>query len=114
MFVAPFIVFDKHHQLTEYFAKVTSVNFIDDEEIGASIILGTLAEVEEYSVSHNKALFRRTNALNEVFISIGLVELNHFDTRVVLFAKDRICDLFGKEGLSNTGRALKNDVFLSF
>ena len=107
------VVLNEHHQFAQYLAEVATVDFIDDEEVRAVVVLGPLAEVIEDAVTHHEAFLRRADALDEILVAVGLVELDHLDAGVVFFTKDGVCNLLGEEGLAYTGRALQNDVLLA-
>ena len=50
------VVLDEHHQFAQYLTEVATVDFINDEEVRAVVVLGSLAEVVEDTVAYHEAI----------------------------------------------------------
>ena len=57
-----------------------------------------------------RAFGRWPEALNEIFIRVGLVELDRCDTSRVIGPDQRLCDSGCHERFADTGRTLENEV----
>ena len=110
-----FVRFDEHHQLAEDLAEVAAVDLVNDEHKRAlAIEAGAVAEVVEDTIpSLEAARLARTIALDEVLVGVGLVELDHFHVAFVLLRQKGVGKTSSDKGFANTGRALKDHVFLS-
>ena len=79
VFVGSLVAFDEHHEFAEDLAEVAPVYFVDDEYVLLTrVCLGFFAEIVEDAVLEGEVfVFRWTVALDEVFIGVRLVKLDH-------------------------------------
>ena len=70
--------------------------------------------VEDAGFEGEPALFGGPEALDEVLVGVGLVELDHLDGAVVLVADQAPGDPAGDEGLAGAGWALEDEVLAGF
>lgn len=99
-----FVGLYQHHQLTQNLADVSSVYLVDDEDkllVRRTSCLA--AEVKENAIPPFKAaLLRRTDALHEILIAVGLMKLYHLDILILHKANQLIGYLSGQKGFAHT------------
>src|SRR5439155_25634106 len=107
------IRFNHHQQLTEDFAQVAPVDFIDDEDVRRLLIEGSsFAEADEYAILSSEAGFGWPVALNEIFVGVALVELDHPNPRWEFVPDQCIGQSAGKERFAHSRRALDDEILL--
>ena len=85
--IAALVILDEHKELAENLAQIAAVNFVDNEEILVfKVLAGLLAEVIEGTLLDFKAAAGTggTEAFDEIFVCIALMELNQHHTVLVL------------------------------
>ena len=78
------VAFDEHHEFAEDLAEVAPVYFVDDEDVLlARVCLGCFAEIVEDAVLEGEVfVFGWAVALDEVFVGVRLVKLDHLYSSV--------------------------------
>ena len=110
--LAPLVVLDEHEEFAEDARQVAPVDLVDDEDV-AGVRLGPRAfaeAVEDAVLEGEAAAVGGAEALDEVFVGVGLVELDHLDGVVVLVADQAPGDSAGDEGFTGAGGALEDEV----
>jgi hypothetical protein len=107
---------DEHHQLAENPAEIPTVDLVDYEHVRESaclIALCAAAELMKDAVPQvERALCRRSEALNEVLVRVGLMELDHLDAIVVIETDQGLRHSASDVCLPNARRSLKNEILL--
>ena len=108
-----FITLDEHEQLAKDLGEVSTVDLVNDEEVGVLLVLGSLLTERVKGPLHQlESRTRGAIPLNEVLVGVALVELDQHDPRGVLDAHHRVGEAFGGEGLTHAGCALQDNVLL--
>ena len=76
-------------------------------EVGARAVAEA---AEDAGLEGEAACLGGSEALDEVLVGVGLVELDHLDGAVVLVADEAPGDPAGDEGLAGAGRALEDEI----
>ena len=115
-FVSALIALNEHEQFAEDLGEVATIDLVNDEEVCVLLVVvgGFLAEGIERPLHQLESRAGGAVSLDEILVGVALVELNKFDARNVLEAHHRVCEAFGDECLTNTGRTLQDDVLLCF
>ena len=97
--LAPLVVLDQHEKLAEDARQVAAVDLVDDEDVGGFRVgPRAFAEaVEDAGLEGESARFCGAEALDEVLVGVGLVELDHLDGAVVLVADQAPGDAAGED-----------------
>ena len=109
-------VFQQIHQLAEHTRQIGAINLVDNKYADTLAILRFLAECQEtpwFEEVFQRTVFRLgSNALHEVFVGIGRMELNEFHEAIA--ATDQMLgQLAGDESFSRSRRAVQNGLALA-
>src|SRR5437016_1390134 len=103
---------DQHQRFAEDLAQVTTVDLVDEQDEVPSIHSSPVAESDEDSVATFEAFRGRPNALHEVFVGVGLVELDHGNAKRVVFTGHDSGQSFGDDRLADPWWPLQDQVLL--
>ena len=103
-------------ELAKYFAQITTINLIDNEEVFVSFTVGsrTLTETIEYTILQlETTFFVWLITHHEILIAVILVELHLHHSVFIFLTHYCISEPFGGKSFPHAWCSLKNQVLLS-